>query len=230
MTNQSIIAVPPDLSDQTVLRRFLSLLVERVDVAVGNRNSSNFLAAQAELLSSIANAKASVEAATLELEEAIQRLDELGAATIEDINAAIDSNAIGVAALNNMTALTACAIRFSVDGLGEPNIINDFNIASGVRLSTGLYEFTLTTAAYKGVSMLAGSFVTTSHSVQSSVTTDLYAVAVTQTSVNKFTVGVYAMTKSPSSNAIVASAIDMIAGDEVNVVHTYKLPGSLVPL
>ena len=38
MDNQSIVAIPPDLEDPIVLRRFLARLVEQIDVVLGNKS------------------------------------------------------------------------------------------------------------------------------------------------------------------------------------------------
>lgn len=230
MTNQSIIAVPPDLSDQTVLRRFLSLLVERVDVAVGNRDSDAFLAAQSALLASIANAKTAVETATAELEEATQRLDELSTTAIEELSSAINSNTLDIGSLEGMSALTACTIEFTVVALGAPDVLRSFNVASGSRIGVGVYEFDLTTTSYKGADLLTSAYGTFSHVIAPTLTTTLYSIAGEVVSASKFRIKVYEMTKAPSSDSIVATPYDLDIGDTVSAVYIYKLPGAIVPL
>ena len=37
MANESFISIPSDLSDETVLRRVISVIVEKLDIAVGNK-------------------------------------------------------------------------------------------------------------------------------------------------------------------------------------------------
>ena len=41
MNNQSIVALPPDLEDPMVLKRFLAKLVEQIDVVLGNKAEAN---------------------------------------------------------------------------------------------------------------------------------------------------------------------------------------------
>ena len=233
MTNQSIIAVPPDLSDQTVLRRFLSLLVERVDVAIGNRDSDTFLDAQSELLASIASAKEAIETATTELDEATQQLDELRTTTIEELSTAIIDNTNSIAnltSLSSLAAFTACTIEFTVDVSDEPDILRSFNIAAGVRISAGVYEFDLTTTSYKGADLLTASYGTFSHVVAPTLTTELYSIAGEVVSTSKFRIKVYGMTKALLSDSVVATPYDLEIGDTVVAVYTYKLPGAIVPL
>lgn len=51
MPNQSLISVPPNIADPVVLQRFLSRLVEQLDVVLGHRGSSNLKYVNQEELS-----------------------------------------------------------------------------------------------------------------------------------------------------------------------------------
>ena len=69
MANQSLVSIPPDLEDPTVLRRFLARLVEQLDIVVGNKaapqqqyiNQKQFKQLNLELRETLAAAQSELE-------------------------------------------------------------------------------------------------------------------------------------------------------------------------
>ncbi len=79
MANESFLSVPPNVEDPTVLRRFLSRLVEQVDISYGNRSGkdTSFVEQQQlneqseELLEQLAEAKVELESSISIVSDAI---------------------------------------------------------------------------------------------------------------------------------------------------------------
>jgi len=74
MNNQSIISVPPNVEDPVVLRRFLSRLVEELDVVFGKRGGEDEQYVK----------KAEIEALIAELEDLINTAKEELEDTVDD--------------------------------------------------------------------------------------------------------------------------------------------------
>lgn len=76
MPNQSIIAVPPNVDEPVILRRFLSLLVEQLDIVEGKRTGAENAYVEQDQLSGVTDeATAAVAVAVAELAEATRRLN-----------------------------------------------------------------------------------------------------------------------------------------------------------
>jgi len=77
MVNQSLVSVPPNVEEPVVLRRFLSRLVEQLDVVLGNRagpsnqyiDQEQLLAASSELTELLDEARSTLETALNQVED-----------------------------------------------------------------------------------------------------------------------------------------------------------------
>lgn len=78
MANESIIAVPPNINEPIVLQRFLTRLVEQLDIVLGNRAGPNKqYTSQEQLLIESDKLSKLLEDASNSLEAAIQQVDSL---------------------------------------------------------------------------------------------------------------------------------------------------------
>lgn len=184
MGNQSFIAVPPNLEDATVLRRFLSKLVERVDIIAGNRASSAY-AEESDLLKAADLLKTQLEEATSELSAALESIELLDDSTIEDILLQIQAentkNSEQDTRLDNLQQLVpikGCAYKFTVDGLGDQNPLVNFNVSADSHPAVGVYEIELATKTFEGVSVIPNSTASVSYRIAPSANTSLFRVRV----------------------------------------------------
>jgi hypothetical protein len=87
MANQSVVAVPPNVDDPTVLRRFLSRLVEQLDIVLGNRAGPNDqYVSQEQLLEQAINLAKALSDAELALEQALERLELVDELIVEELS------------------------------------------------------------------------------------------------------------------------------------------------
>ena len=96
MGNQSVVAVPPNIEDTTVLRRFLSRLVEDLDIVLGNRASSEYVV-QSDLRRDAEELRVSIDEARVTLEEARAKLEDV-LINIDDDISEIKSELLSLAA------------------------------------------------------------------------------------------------------------------------------------
>ena len=86
MANQSIISVPPNVEDPTVLRRFLSRLVEQLDVVVGNRAGPNDqYVSQEELLTQAEELTREIENARDILADLVDQIGDLNSEAVIEL-------------------------------------------------------------------------------------------------------------------------------------------------
>lgn len=76
MANSSLVSLPPDLSEETTLRRTLSLIIEQLDIVVGNKNeqSATTSATIAELRQQNTELKARIERLEFNLKKEINEV------------------------------------------------------------------------------------------------------------------------------------------------------------
>ena len=78
MANQSLVAIPPNVEEPIVLKRFLSRLVEQLDIVLGNRaGPQNKYADQQQLVSLNEQLTTNLKSALESLEYAILQTSEL---------------------------------------------------------------------------------------------------------------------------------------------------------
>lgn len=93
MANQSIIAVPPNLEEPVVLRRFLARLVEQLDVVTGNRaGPQQQYIDQEQLLDTSKDLTIALEQAKENLEYALSQVESLSAEELAALGSRIGSN------------------------------------------------------------------------------------------------------------------------------------------
>jgi len=86
MANQSLVAVPPNVEEPVVLQRFLSRLVEQLDVVLGNRSGPNDqYVSQQELINSAEALAELLRTAQDSLEQALLRLDNVDELIVEEL-------------------------------------------------------------------------------------------------------------------------------------------------
>ena len=92
MANQSLISVPPNVEEPVVLQRFLSRLVEQLDVVLGNRaGPSDQYVSQEELLAQAEELNKLLQDAQLSLEQALERLELIDEVTFEELSKRISA-------------------------------------------------------------------------------------------------------------------------------------------
>ena len=86
MANQSLVSVPPNVEEPVVLQRFLSRLVEQLDVVLGNRSGPNDqYVSQQELVNSAEELARLLQTAQDSLEQALLRLDDVDELIVEEL-------------------------------------------------------------------------------------------------------------------------------------------------
>jgi len=86
MANQSLVSVPPNVDEPIVLKRFLSRLVEQLDIVLGYRSGpTNQYVSQEELLAQATELAKLLQDAQDSLEQALQRLDDVDALIVEEL-------------------------------------------------------------------------------------------------------------------------------------------------
>jgi hypothetical protein len=87
MANQTLISVPPNVEEPVVLRRFLSRLLEQLDVVLGNRGAetNEQYVSQQDLLASAATLTESLEVASTTLANLIDTLGDLSETEVLDL-------------------------------------------------------------------------------------------------------------------------------------------------
>ena len=86
MVNQSLVSVPPNVDDPLVLQRFLSRLVEQLDIVLGNRaGPTNQYVSQEELLAQANTLTSLLQDAQSSLEQALLRLDDTDELIVEEL-------------------------------------------------------------------------------------------------------------------------------------------------
>jgi len=94
MPNESIISVPPNVTDPVVLRRFLLRLVEQLDIVIGNRTGEeNKYVKQQSLIDEANKLEEDIKKAQAELNRSLELVSQLNdrvtkklEADIEEIN------------------------------------------------------------------------------------------------------------------------------------------------
>ncbi len=119
MANQSLVSLPTDLSDEVVLRRVLSLIIEQLDIALGNKEGATNVFSRQEAI----------------IEELTKANDELLAVVTK--LAEDTSNNIKELQYNSYFS------SFSVDFSYTDNVVinKSRNVSGGTRVSTGVYTF-----------------------------------------------------------------------------------------
>lgn len=228
MANQSIIAVPPNVENPTVLRRFLEKLVEAVDSSYGYRagDATSFVD-QEKLVEEANKLTAQLQSAADQLEEAGADLSTDFSDTIADINDEIDTLTNRIAAAEDYTAIKGFVLEFTVDASNNVVMSLDYNIDTGTDLSTGIYQFTLDQSTFFGSDVLDNCVFATEHIIAGTASSDLYDLEIHRVSATTFQVKVYEFTVSGSKPS--KALTDIQEDDIIQVVGVFNKPGSALP-
>jgi hypothetical protein len=237
MTNQSIIAVPANVEDPRVLQRFLSLLVEKIDVVVGNRSGvTEGYASQQQLIDAAAVLLGQLEAAQTDVGQALSRLSALDRLVVEDLaeqlNAIDEKNAEQddkLTTLGAVTAIKGALLSFEGNGVNNPSIQTSFNVdATASRISVGLYEFSLVQVTFEGIDVLTNSTRTLTWAIQPTVTSAAFNVVYTTAAPGKLRIQVSTVTLGAGSQ-LVLTPYDLKSGDRVDASMLFTVPGATLP-
>lgn len=129
-TNESIAAVPTDVSDPATLKRFLDRLVEKLDIVLGYRGGDPYLTSdeQVNSLSELQDLLAKLKETNTELADTIEefqsKIDEIKQ-SIEDLTKLKEYQDTSIRNLND-TAWTTASVYSSFTALGS-DILNPPN-------------------------------------------------------------------------------------------------------
>jgi LPS O-antigen subunit length determinant protein (WzzB/FepE family) len=92
MANQSLVSVPPNVGEPVVLQRFLSRLVEQLDIVLGNRaGPKDSYVSQDELLKSAEDVVKELDNARDLLQQTIDQVGELSEEALLDLTKRINA-------------------------------------------------------------------------------------------------------------------------------------------
>lgn len=128
--NESIAAVPADISDPITLKRFLDRLVERLDIVLGYRGGDPYVTSDRQIstLSELQGLLAEIKTSNTELASTIEdfksKLDEIKQ-SLEDLAKVKEYQTTSIRDLND-TAWTSASVYNSFTALGS-EILNSPN-------------------------------------------------------------------------------------------------------
>ena len=238
MANQSLVSVPPNVEEPVVLQRFLSRLVEQLDVVLGNRAGPNDqYVSQQELLTSAEDLTQLLQTAQESLEQALLRLDDVDELIVEELTKRIvaveEKNVEQDARLTVLEAVTpikGAMLSFTVDGLGEPDITINFNIkTNSSRISTGLYEFEVEQLTFESINILDNAISSIAWLIAPSATSESFNVEFVDVATpGKFRVQVNIIEQG-AGNKLVISPYDLLVNDTVDISALVNIPGTILP-
>lgn len=236
MANESFIAVPANVEDPVILRRFLLRLVEQVDIAFGNRGGEDTsYVEQRALIESADSLSAAITLAQNTLDDAIKALeDTLGNDTqeilqqLESLSNDLENLTDRVLLVENSKATKGFMVDFTVDALNTVITGTEYNTQNGTRVGAGHYRFDLVRATYNSVNVKDNTVVTVSLQAAVSTNSEAYVVEYVPTATaGKFDVLVYELVLSGTK--IVRQAYDIQPGDTISLAGIFNAPGSSLP-
>ena len=237
MANQSNLSVPPNIEDPLVLRRFLSVLSEQVDIIQGKRTGEvNRYVEVRELLESAEALTQQVEEARKLLADASRQLQDLLDDVAEDLNERLDAveakNNEQDSALNNYVAIKACQLNFTVDGSNNIvyNVEFNINTSSSSRVGVGLYEFVLTQTTFDGDDLLSNLTVSMQEEIADSLNSAAYHLSFDNSGLPAGTFRIQVqIIEQGTGNRLEYNAYDLQPGDSVSLTALFNIPGSVLP-
>lgn len=134
MTNQTIVAVPPNIEEPQVLKGFLNRLIEKLDVVLGYRGDQGYIST-AVATKTISGAIEAVKASLAEQELSFTALND----RLEDLE---EQDVTTV--LEETMFLKGWSLKFTgIVSNGPVTPALDYNIGSAERTATGVYTATL---------------------------------------------------------------------------------------
>lgn len=244
MANQTLAAVPPDVSDPRVLSRFLSRLLEDLDTVLGNRSNQTYVS-QEDLLAEAESLQVRLTEAATVLDETIVLTEQLLVdlddtyesrfAALEDKNTQQDQAIISV---TNYAALKGAMLDFTVNvyddgGTEITEIIHyttyNINTIASTKVNKGLYEFELAQASFFGFTVLDNSVASVSSNIASSATTNAFHVSLVTSGVpaGKFRIKVQQATIV--LDELVYADYDLVFGDRIQSINMFSAPNAGLP-
>lgn len=236
MANESFVAVPANIEDPVVLRRFLMRLVEQVDIAFGNRGGQDTsYVEQRALIESADSLSAAIKLAQSTLDDAIKALeDTLGNDTqdilqqLDSLSNDLDNLTTRVARLEGSGAIKGFIVDFTVDALNAVITDTSYNTQNGTRVATGHYRFDLINTTYSTVDVKDNTVVNVNIQAAVSANSEAYVVEyVPTTTTGKFDIFVYELIINASK--IERQAYDIQPDDTISLVGIFNEPGSSLP-
>ena len=233
MSNQSIVSVPPNIEDPVILRRFLTRVVEELDIVLGNRAQAEYVT-QESLLTAANNLTVSLEEARITLEKLIEEAEETLLLTEEALQSQVSQNTTDIstvqAAIQDYIAIKAVQLNFTVDG--SNNVVHnlDYNIdtTASTRISAGLYEFTLDQATILGNPTVTNSTASLTWDIAVNASSGLYQVVFTEVDGDTFRLQVYEYIVGGGS-VLTRQVYDLLPSDTITVTLLFNVPGAGLP-
>ena len=134
MANQTRITVP--VSIKGAERIFMQAIIEQLDIAIGARGGDGYVA-QSELTAAKTSLNSALESVVSDLSTSVLELAKTIASLTDEVEDALDREL-------ELYWLKGWDLKFIGRATNGPvTFTANYNIASGERLSVGLYEFTL---------------------------------------------------------------------------------------
>lgn len=225
MANQSLISVPTNVDDPVVLRRFLSRLVEQLDIVVGNRADNAYvtntdITSEADALTAALNeAENTLRTATEQLEETLSNLSEDFSDTLAQAN-------VDIRQLQATTFVKAGAVKFTLSGT-TINHLNSYNIDESLSNNpvVGVYRFKLKVPLIFGTDAINEAFV---QAQVVTASTTPYQVRLVDNGSGVFDLHLYKVKQGVITNTKLVLT-DLGASEELHAVLLFSIPGSANP-
>jgi hypothetical protein len=238
VANQTFIAVPPNVEDPVVLRRYLAIVAEQIDTALGNRGGDSLYSEQRKLIESAETLSKALSDAQTQLNNSIKSLEQLLGEDKEDVLDQLNglSNQLqqaqtDITALESYTAIKGFTADFTVDALNDIVYGLDYNIntSTSARVAVGVYRFQLSQNTYFGQDVRDNCTVSIGNTIAVNAASESYVVEFESTATaGEFEIKVYELTIS-GTNVIERQAYDIQPGDTIHLTGIFNLPGASLP-
>lgn len=236
MSKQSLSAVPPDVAKPEVLKRFLSRLVEELDIVLGFRGTGKDKYVSQQELNSAAETLSSLSAGLSDATRHFQQLRKdlstliLEASTLLDKIAAVENYAQSVGLFaETQTWLKMFELDFkgtAVNGVIAPT--RQFNVATLTRVGAGRYDVAFISNSFLGTTITDNTKVVVEFRIEPAATTSVFSVEYVW---NANVLELYIWQHEISGTNLVRSAYDPTgAADSIRVSGLIARPSAGVPV
>lgn len=235
MSKQSLSAVPPDVSKPEVLKRFLSRLIEELDVVLGFRGTGKDKYVSQQELNSAAETLSSLSAGLSDVSRRFQQLrkelEQLGIdsaalfARLDQVEADVDSVTTFATTQTWLKMYHIDFIGRNTDGAVTSS--SNYNIASATRVAAGRYDITFTANSFLSTAIQSTKAIV-ELLIEPTATSSVFTV---ETRWNALTLELYVWQHTVSGTNIVRTAYDPVAaGDQIRLVGLMPRPSAGVPV
>ena len=236
MSKQSLSAVPPDVAKPEVLKRFLSRLIEELDIVLGFRGtgkdkyvSQQELNSAAETLSSLVKGLSEATSRFQQLRKDLDKLSIEATTLLSRINSVETyAQSVGLFA-ETQTWLKMFEFDFkgaAVNGAVTPT--RQFNVATLTRVGAGRYDVAFTANSFLGTTITANTKVAVEFRIEPAATTSVFSVEYVW---NTNVLELYIWQHAISGTNLIRSAYDPIgATDSVRVSGLIARSSAGVPI